>query len=201
MRIIAGALGGRRIKAPRGRTARPTTDRVREALFSRVASRLGGLDEAATLDLYSGSGALGLEALSRGAPSCVLVERDRRCAAVIKANIRDLGLGERARVLTMDAGAAARLLEGEGARFGLMLADPPYDLDPAPLLQLIAGLGLLGPDGLFCLEHGKRRAAPPAPEGWEATGGKTYGDSVISLYAAGILCGPATPERGDPCRT
>ncbi len=186
MRIIAGELGGRRINAPPGSKTRPTTDRVREALYSRVTSRLGSLQDIAALDLFAGSGALGLEALSRGAATCTLVERDRRCGGVIRENIRALGLGSRARLLTMDAAASLDLLAREGARFDLILADPPYALDPASLLERLGDLDLIAAGGLLSLEHGKGRAMPDPPPGLTAAGSKRYGDSVLSLYTSCI---------------
>jgi 16S rRNA (guanine966-N2)-methyltransferase len=98
-RIVAGELGGRRLRMPPGDRTRPTTDRVREALFSRVEALLGGLDGAVVLDLYAGSGAVGLEALSRGAAHAVLVECDRRAVAAARANVAALGVDDRARVV------------------------------------------------------------------------------------------------------
>lgn len=186
MRIIAGIAGGRPFKAPPGQGTRPTTDRVREALFSRLESRLGGLDGVDALDLFSGSGALGLEALSRGAAGAVLVERDRRCAALIKQNARDLGLDAGARVLAMAAMPALDLLAGEGARFGLVLADPPYELDPAPTLLRLAAGDLLLPAALVCLEHSNKTPCPEPPDGLELVKSKRYGDSVLSLFQSCI---------------
>ena len=186
MRIIAGKAGGRRLKAPPGRGTRPTTDRVREALFSRLESRLGGLQGVSVLDLFSGSGALGLEALSRGAADAVLVEKDRRCAALIKQNARALDLSPGARVLAMAVAPALDLLAREEARFGLVLADPPYDQDPGPTLERLALGDLLGPGAMICLEHGKKQAAPQAPPGLEHIVSKTYGDSVLTLFRSCI---------------
>jgi len=183
VRIIAGTLGGRRIKAPPGTTARPTTDRVREALFSRVVSRLGSLEGLLVLDLFAGSGALGLEALSRGAAACVLVERNRRCAGVIRGNISALEVGDRARLLTMEASRAVDLLAGEGASAGLVLLDPPYKLDATDLLLRIVAAELLAPDGLLCLEHASGREPPAAPPGLQIASTKAYGDSVLTLYS------------------
>ena len=103
-RIIAGAYGGRQIKTPKGDGTRPTSDRVREAMFSSLESELGGFDGLYVLDLFAGSGALGLEAMSRGAEAVTFVEQDRRAAAVVKANVRELGVG-RADVLKTTASA------------------------------------------------------------------------------------------------
>jgi 16S rRNA (guanine966-N2)-methyltransferase len=121
VRIIAGEWRGRLLRAPPGKSTRPTADRTRETLFSMLASRLGSLDRLAVADLYAGSGALGLEALSRGAAHCTFVETDRTALEVIRANVEALGAAERATVV---AGSAARLLPA--GPFDLVLADPPY---------------------------------------------------------------------------
>src|SRR5699024_5144382 len=137
-RIIAGQFGGRALAAPRGADTRPTTDRVREAIFSRVESLLD-LAGARVLDLYAGSGALGLEAVSRGAGFVVLVERDRRTAQVLAANVASLGVRERARVVSE---RVDRVLERgpEDGPFDLVLLDPPY---PLAEQELRHSLGLL----------------------------------------------------------
>lgn len=186
MRIIAGKAGGRRFKAPTGQGTRPTTDRVREALFSRLESRLGGLEGLTVLDLFSGSGALGLEALSRGAAHATLVERDRRCAALIKQNALSLGLASGARVLAMAVAPALDLLAREGIRFGVVLADPPYEQDPGPTLARLGRGDLLSSAALVCLEHGKKQTPPLAPPGLEQIANKTYGDSVLTLFRSCI---------------
>jgi len=121
VRIIAGQFRGRPLQAPAGLDTRPTTDRVREALFSMLASRLGSFDELRVADLYAGSGALGLEALSRGAAHATFVESDARAQTVIKANLAKLGLVERAHVI---GGSALKLPRSDA--FDLVLADPPY---------------------------------------------------------------------------
>lgn len=120
MRIVAGAWGGRRLRVPRGRSVRPTSDRVREAWMSAAGPEL---PEARVLDLFAGSGALGLEALSRGAASAVFVERGREALPVLRANIRSLGADESATVVADDV---FRFLERPGEPFDLAFADPPY---------------------------------------------------------------------------
>ena len=122
MRIVAGARKGHRIEAPKGVVTRPTGDRVREAVFSIV----GPVEEARVLDLFAGSGALGLEALSRGASSCVFVERDRQAARVIQSNLEKLRLTG-AVVVARDVAAALREERDRGRRYDLVLADPPYE--------------------------------------------------------------------------
>ena len=122
MRIVAGSRRGHRIAAPKGAVTRPTSDRVREALFSIV----GQVDGAAVLDLFAGSGALGLEALSRGAASCVFVERDREAARVIQANLEKLRLTG-ATVVAREVASALRDDRSRGRRYDLVVADPPYE--------------------------------------------------------------------------
>jgi len=123
MRVVSGGLRGRRIATPEGHAVRPTTDKAREAIFNALGS-IDAIRDARVVDLFAGSGALGIEAISRGAADCVFVERDRRASAVIAANLEDLGIAERCRVITGDALAHAGSIEAD-----LVLADPPYDFD------------------------------------------------------------------------
>src|SRR6187402_1987916 len=128
MRIVAGELRGRRLVAPAAATTRPTTDKVREAVFNALAS-LDAVVDARVVDLYAGSGALGLEALSRGAAHCTFVERDRGAVRAIDENIATLGLRERSRVVVGDGIASASQLPAD-----LAFADPPYGFDEWPRL-------------------------------------------------------------------
>lgn len=121
MRVIAGDLGGRRLVAPEGTDTRPTTDRVREAISNALASA-GLIEGAVVADLFAGSGALGIEALSRGAARCVFVENDRRALSALEENLETLGLSDRSRVVRGDAVAAARSVD-----IDIAFADPPYD--------------------------------------------------------------------------
>lgn len=123
MRVIAGRLGGRRLRAPRGRSTRPTSDRVREALFSM----LGGVEGARVLDLFAGTGALGIEALSRGAQRAVFVERDTAAAGILASNLRALELpSESAEVRRADALVALRDASAARETYDLVFIDPPY---------------------------------------------------------------------------
>jgi 16S rRNA (guanine966-N2)-methyltransferase len=124
MRIVGGEFGSRRLVAPAGRGTRPSSDRLRGALFAALQDVTG----ARALDLFAGSGALGLEALSRGAASCDFVERDRAALAALEANVDALGLGTRGRILAGDVRAVLRRLAREGRRYDLVLIDPPYRL-------------------------------------------------------------------------
>ena len=155
MRIIAGEFRGRKLDAPRGDGTRPTTDRVRESLMSALVSLRDGLDGAVVLDAFAGSGALSLEALSRGADTAMLCERDRDAAAVIERNIAALRLGrDRARLVRGDVlkrGAAA-----PGRPFDLIFLDPPYATDPAQIFGLLGRLDAA--DALAARSHRQLRA-------------------------------------------
>ncbi len=166
MRVVAGELGGRRLVAPEGVSTRPTTDRVREAMFNALGSA-GVLDGAIVADLYAGSGAIGIEALSRGAERVVFVERDRAALGALRANLDTLGLTDRSRVLVTDVLAAASTLDAD-----IVVADPPYDFDAWDRL-----LDLVRAD-LVVAEAG---AAIEAPDGWTVTRSKRYGRTWLTF--------------------
>ncbi len=170
MRIIAGTHRGRRIAAPKGLGTRPTSDRVRENAFNLI----GPVDDAAVLDLFAGSGAMGLEALSRGAARATFVEKDRDACKVIGENLDKLGL--KATVLPMDA---VRAVEQERTTFDLVLCDPPYDYDGTRLATRLAEL--LTDDGLLVWESSSRDAAPEIPGLQERTSRK-YGSARLTLF-------------------
>ena len=172
MRVIAGELGGRRLRVPRGDGTRPTADRAREGLFSSLQSLLD-LDGAQVLDLYAGSGALGIEALSRGAGGATFVEQDPAAAAVIEANVAALGLVG-ARVVTS---AVEAFLAGPPHPFDLVLADPPYDHDVAPALA--AAVAWLLPGGVAAVERSSRDAALAWPEGLTGVRSRRYGEATL----------------------
>ncbi|WP_084077785.1 16S rRNA (guanine(966)-N(2))-methyltransferase RsmD [Demequina sp. NBRC 110057] len=174
-RIIAGELGGRRLAVP-GKGTRPTTDRVREALFSRL-DHSDALHGARVLDLFAGSGALGLEALSRGAASAVLVEASSGAARILQQNVRDLGVGARAQAVREKA--AAYLGRAPGP-FDLVVIDPPYDLPAAEVDAVLAALpAVLAPDALVILEGSTRASAPTWPEALDAYDTKDYGETRL----------------------
>jgi len=178
VRIVAGAYGGRRIGAPSGDTTRPTSDRVREALFSM----LGPLGEDVVLDLYAGSGALGLEALSRGAARAVFVERDRRALAALHANVATLGLSaERAVVRSGDAGRVARDAVAGGEAYDLVFLDPPYRLAAEAGAAVGATLvGLLAPGARVVTESSRR--APLELNDVPLTQERRYGDTLVRIH-------------------
>jgi 16S rRNA (guanine966-N2)-methyltransferase len=181
VRIIAGSFRGHPLEAPRGRATRPTSDRVREALFS-ILGDVSGLE---VLDLFAGSGALAFEALSRGAERAVLVEEARGALAALRANIDTLGVGERATVVAARVESALGRLAATGSRFGLVFADPPYAAAAAEgsaVLGALVGQGLLWPGAWIVLEHASRDAAPVPPAGLELRFSRVYGDTALTFY-------------------
>ena len=178
MRVTGGSLRGRRLRAPR-EGARPTADRVREALFARIDP-----EGASVLDLYAGSGALGIEALSRGAASATFVERSPRCAAVLRQNLEELGLLERGELVVADVPRALSRLREQHRRFELVLLDPPYASEEAALaLAALAGSELL-PDGAMVVVESSRRRPPAPVEGLEPIDERRYGDTLITRLRA-----------------
>lgn len=179
-RIVAGALGGRRLETPAGAGTRPTSDRVREALFSRVESLLGGLEGCGVLDLYAGSGAVGLEAASRGAREAVLVESDQAAAAVARRNVVTLALEERVRVVVA---RVERLLAGAPrATADLVVADPPYSLGTDQLRETLeVGLrsGWYASDAVLVVERPTRAGPWRQPEHVEDLGERRYGETTL----------------------
>src|ERR1700730_13876659 len=164
-RVIAGEAGGRRLAVPAGRNSRPTSDRAREGLFATIVSLTGSLDGARVLDLYAGSGAVGLEALSRGAEHVLLVESGPRAARVIRDNIEAIGLAG-AEVLT-DRVERVLVRGPEHGRYDVVFADPPYALagdEVSAMLQTLSDHGWLAPGALMIVE----RATRPGPVSWPA---------------------------------
>jgi 16S rRNA (guanine(966)-N(2))-methyltransferase RsmD len=159
MRVIAGIYKGRRLKTLEGLNIRPTSDRLRETLFNILAPRIEG---ASFLDLCAGSGAVGIEAVSRGAAGAVFVESSRKAAALIGENLRHCGIREHVQVINREALTALKQLAARGSRFEICYFDPPYDSDLySPVIAQIARQELLAEDGLLIVEH--RRQSPLAP--------------------------------------
>ena len=179
-RIISGSAGGRRLRTPPGSSTRPTSDRVREALFSRLEHR-GLLDETRVLDLYAGSGALGLEAASRGAADVVLVESERGAATAIRANITAVDHPS----VRLVADTVERALAGGppgGSPFDLVLLDPPYDLTEEALESVLTSLverRWLGREAFVVVERSTRSPQPRWPAGLELSGEKRYGETAM----------------------
>lgn len=186
-RIISGRAGGLRLATPAGSATRPTSDRVREALFSRL-EHLDVLEGARVLDLYAGSGALGLEAASRGAATVVLVESSARAAKVTRANATALGIPE----VSVRQSTVQRVLDSSAPQpQTLVFIDPPYDLAEDELAADLAALvehGWLASDALVVVERSSRSPEPRWPEAMEREGERRYGETRIWFAS---LAGPA----------
>jgi 16S rRNA (guanine966-N2)-methyltransferase len=167
MRVVAGDARGRTITAPRGRDTRPTADRVREAVFNALHS-LGGVAEATVLDLFAGSGALGIEALSRGAAHATFVDRDRHALAAVRANLEATGLAGRATVRQADA------MSFEGGAYDLALLDPPYAFEDAQWRRVLTNV-----DAELIVVESDRVVDLPAR--WRVLRSKRYGSTVVSI--------------------
>jgi len=180
-RIIGGKAGGRRLQTPKGDLTRPTSDRVREALFSAVESALGSLDGLRFLDLYAGSGAVGLEALSRGAAAVTLVEQDKRTAGLVRQNARTVGLPG-ADVVTS---SVARHLTGRPASpYDVVFLDPPYSLTAKAVAADLVALGANGwltDQALVVVERASREPFPGWPAGFTEGRERRYGETALSF--------------------
>jgi 16S rRNA (guanine966-N2)-methyltransferase len=179
-RIIAGSAGGRRIETPRGEATRPTSDRVREGLFGALDAR-GVLAGATVLDLFAGSGALGLEAASRGAAEVVLVDSSRQAADVARRNAAGLGLGG-VRVVQAPVLRYLAVRRPDERPAELALLDPPYALAEDVLAGVLRALdtgGHLAPGALVVVERDGRSPQPRWPDGWTSDGVRRYGDTAL----------------------
>ncbi len=182
VRIVGGEWRGRRIDAPQGELTRPTTDRVREAIFSALSARTGAdLGGAQVLDAFAGSGALGLEALSRGAVHATFMERDRKALSALNANIAKLGATVRATVRTGDVFSLAggRI----GGPFSLILLDPPYKLDGGHVAAMLERLEASESveDGACAVWEHAEGATVPWPRGWQVVTAKRYGSTEVDI--------------------
>ncbi|MFH1305470.1 MAG: 16S rRNA (guanine(966)-N(2))-methyltransferase RsmD [Candidatus Omnitrophota bacterium] len=180
MRIIGGKFRGRKIQDPHLKTTRPTKDRIREAVFNMIAAELPG---ARVLDLFAGSGAYGLEALSRGAKEAVFAEKNPLCADTIKKNIQSLKLDDCAEVLSGDAFAAIISFGEKKEKFDLVFSDPPYAAGMTKkVLLMIYQYDILNPTGLLILEHTRSEGLPELTRGVSVIKQRTYGDISISIF-------------------
>lgn len=166
MRVVAGELGGRKLVSPEGTSTRPTTDRAREAIFNALGSA-GLIDGALVADLFAGTGAVGIEALSRGAAHCTFVERDRNALRALEENVDTLDLAQRTRILRSDASQAAATLDVD-----IAFIDPPYDFSGwSELLAIVRAPFVVAESG---------RAIDPV-DGWDITRAKRYGRAWVSF--------------------
>jgi 16S rRNA (guanine966-N2)-methyltransferase len=185
MRIVAGTFRARQLVAPKGQSTRPTADRTRQALFNVLehAPWTTGLRGRRVLDLFAGSGALGLEAISRGADYCLFLERDQGARAAISANVDALNLTGRIRIDRRDATTLSARKTADGAPFDLAFLDPPYGLGlgEAALTRLATG-GWLAPDAVAILERGLADPAP-TPSGFQLLDERTWGAARVSFLS------------------
>ncbi len=178
MRIIAGKYKGRRIDFPRH--IRPTADKVRQAVFNILA---GAVKDARVLDLFAGSGALGLEALSRGAREAVFIEKDRRSLAVLTRNVEALGVAGTSQAFLKNTGLALLILAKKGRVFDIVLADPPYHKGLAKkTLQTLGAGGILAPHSFVIVEHGRQEALPKEEGVLRLFRQSRYGLILVSYY-------------------
>ncbi|WP_424892889.1 16S rRNA (guanine(966)-N(2))-methyltransferase RsmD [Streptomyces sp. XH2] len=195
-RVIAGTAGGRRLSVPPGTGTRPTSDRAREGLFSTLESLLGTLHGTRVLDLYGGSGAVGLEALSRGAAHVLLVESDARAVRTIRENVRTLGLpGAEVR-----AGKAEQIVAGPAPStpYDVVFLDPPYAVTDEALREILLTLragGWLADEALATVERSTRGGEFPWPDGFEALRARRYGEGTLWYGRAASTCAEETSPR------
>jgi 16S rRNA (guanine966-N2)-methyltransferase len=179
-RVIAGEAGGRRLAVPGGRETRPTSDRAREGLFATISSVVGSLAGARVLDLYAGSGAVGLEALSRGAGHVLLVESGARAGRVVRENIDTLGLPGAQLIVDRVERVLAR--GPEGGRYDIVFADPPYALggdEVSAMLTALADRAWLAPGALVIVERATRSGPVRWPAGYAADRARRYGEATF----------------------
>lgn len=182
LRVIAGSAGGLSLVAPKSRASRPTTDRVKESLFGALGP--GRIVDASVLDLYAGSGALAIEALSRGAARAVLVERDHAAVKAIRRNLATTRLHDRARVQDSTVATFLRGKPPAEQPFHLVFLDPPYAATPPELGRVLDGLdrtGWLEENATVAVERPSGDAPVAAPPSWKTTWERTYGDTLITV--------------------
>jgi 16S rRNA (guanine(966)-N(2))-methyltransferase RsmD len=199
MRVIAGEARGRQLKAVPGHTTRPTTDKVKEALFSMIGPYFEG---ERVLDLFAGTGALGIEALSRGAGHAVFVDADVRSVQVVRKNLEVTGMSDRAEVYRNDASRAIKALARRGVLFDLVFLDPPYRMDNADqLLLALSASGLVTDGGIGVIEHRASHAYPDRFGSFVLVKHSVYGEAALSIYrhvvpSASAIAPPTTTEGG-----
>ena len=182
MRVLAGALKGRRLQTPRGSTTRPTADQVRIALMDTLTPQLPG---ARLLDLFAGAGGVGLEAISRGAAHATFVERDPRALAALRANVDALGVGEQTRIERGAVPAILDRLARADARYDVVFLDPPYEPDAVtPTVELLGRLDLVVPGGLVIAQHLTKRPPPARSGRLGAYRTRRFGETTLTFFRA-----------------
>ena len=182
MRVLAGALKGRRLVTPRGSTTRPTADQVRLALMDTLTPRLPG---ARVLDLFAGAGGVGLEALSRGAVHATFVERDGRALSALRDNVATLGVAAQVRVEARDVRAALDRLARDAAEFDIVFLDPPYDVAlVGPTLERLGALPLVAADGVVVAQHMTKQPPPDTIGPLRASRTRRFGETTLTFFRA-----------------
>ena len=180
MRIIGGIAHGRRLRTLRGEKIRPTADRVREALFNILGEKVSG---CRFLDLFAGSGSVGIEALSRGAAEAVFVEQDTQARRILQHNLEPLGWEDKVRIYPQHILSALEIMARHEEQFEIIFADPPYyERWPQKLLPKLKGEKLLAPGGWFIIEHSVKEIIPLRKGQWWQIRTEKYGDTVLSFY-------------------
>jgi len=179
MRIISGTAKGRKLVTPRSQSLRPTSDRVKESIFNILRVEMEG---KVVLDLFAGTGNLGIEALSRGAKKAIFVEKGRQATRLIQRNLTQLGLEERSEILPKDANRAIGILKQRGESFDLILMDPPYEkgLIQKTLMKLSLH-PIYHKDSILVIEHNRREPLPDTMAGWNLIRQRRIGDTLISF--------------------
>jgi 16S rRNA (guanine(966)-N(2))-methyltransferase RsmD len=196
MRVISGTAKGRRLASFRGEGIRPTSDRVKEALFNIIVSNFGPLDGKKVLDLFSGTGNLGVEALSRGAGRAVFVDESQKSVNIIKKNIEICGLADRSEALRSSVETAIRLLSKKGGIFNLVFLDPPYEKGLVEkTLEDVVKEGIVEDGAVVIAEHSLRERPSDEYDGLTLIDRRKYGDTEISFYKFEIL---STKSKTNP---
>ncbi|MRR57600.1 MAG: 16S rRNA (guanine(966)-N(2))-methyltransferase RsmD [Deltaproteobacteria bacterium] len=183
MRIVGGSAGGRKLLTPRGLDTRPTSDKVKEALFSILAGMMGPLDGCAVLDVFAGTGNLGIEALSRGAGRALFIDSGREAAAIIAKNLELSGFGDRAGVIARDFRSALTAMEAKGELFELIFIDPPYQ--KGLLEKCLAQLGespIIDDGAVIVAEHSSREEIASEYGMLQRCDSRVYGDTALAFF-------------------
>jgi 16S rRNA (guanine966-N2)-methyltransferase len=193
VRIISGGSRGRRLTSPKGQAIRPTSDRVKESIFNMLGGEVEG---KVVLDLFAGTGSLGLEALSRGARRVIFVEKAIHALRILKRNIAQCGMEDRSETLPKDVLRAIGILKTRGESFDLILMDPPYARGLVRLTWMkLSSEGIYHPGSTLVIEHDRREILPSSVAGWTLMRERKIGDTVVSIFTAG----PSAPlPAGSP---
>jgi len=179
MRIISGLSKGRKLATPKGQVLRPTSDRVKESIFNILGERVNG---KIVLDLFAGTGNLGIEALSRGAKRALFVERGRQAVRLIKKNLSQFGMAERSEIIPKDVNRAIGILKERGEYFDLIFMDPPYEKGlTQKTLSKLTFHEIFHEDSILVIEHDRREPLPDKIDGWNLIRQRRIGDTVISF--------------------